>query len=200
MTPSVETRNLARRLLDYETAAVPTSLPAESAALRVYEKLRRSLSALVGVAGCRSLFSRALTLARAEAPALNSVQLAADGTLQGFVESYPQDAHKVGEGEVLLVAQLLGLLLTFMGEAITMRLITPDILPRPSFVYKGTLPIDYEAILNEVDQLQGVSMRLEELAEQNPPVTEALVTIASGVRNTATVLSVLVTIKSSKPN
>lgn len=55
-----------------------------------------------------------------------------------------------------------------------------------------------EAILNEVEQLHGVSDRLEGLAEQHPPVSEALITIAGNVRNTATVLAVLVATKSSK--
>ena len=55
-----------------------------------------------------------------------------------------------------------------------------------------------EAILNEVAQLHGVSDRLEGLAEQHPPVSEALITIAGNVRNTATVLAVLVATKSPK--
>ena len=41
----------------------------------------------------------------------------------------------------------------------------------------------FEAILDEVDQLHNVSTRLEGLAEQHPPVSEALVTIAGNVRN-----------------
>ena len=56
-----------------------------------------------------------------------------------------------------------------------------------------------EAILNEVDQLHGVSERLEGLAEQHPPVSEALITIAGNVRNTATVLAVLVATRNAKP-
>ena len=55
-----------------------------------------------------------------------------------------------------------------------------------------------EAILNEVEQLHGVSDRLEGLAEQHPPVSEALITIAGSVRNTATVLAVLVATKGPK--
>jgi hypothetical protein len=53
----------------------------------------------------------------------------------------------------------------------------------------------FEAILNEVDQLHGVSTRLEGLAEQHPPVSDALMTIAGSVRNTAVVLAVLVATK-----
>jgi hypothetical protein len=55
-----------------------------------------------------------------------------------------------------------------------------------------------EAILHEVEQLHGVSDRLEGLAETHPPVSEALITIAGNVRNTATVLAVLVATKNSK--
>jgi hypothetical protein len=57
----------------------------------------------------------------------------------------------------------------------------------------------FEAILDEVDQLHNVSTRLEGLAEQYPPVSDALVTIAGSVRSTATVLAVLVATKSPKP-
>jgi hypothetical protein len=56
----------------------------------------------------------------------------------------------------------------------------------------------FEAILEEVDQLQSVSTRLEGLAEQHPPVSEALVTIAGNVRSTATILAVLVATKRPK--
>lgn len=42
----------------------------------------------------------------------------------------------------------------------------------------------FEAILNEVDQLHSVSQRLEELAEQHPTVSKALMTIAGSIRNT----------------
>ena len=57
----------------------------------------------------------------------------------------------------------------------------------------------FEAILHEVDQLHNVSTRLEGLAEQHTPITEALMTIAGSVRNTATLLAVLVATKSPKP-
>jgi hypothetical protein len=57
----------------------------------------------------------------------------------------------------------------------------------------------FEAILNEVDQLHNVSTRLEDLAEQHPPVSESLIKIAGSVRNTATLLAVLVATRSPKP-
>ena len=47
-------------------------------------------------------------------------------------------------------------------------------------------------ILHEVQQLYNVSDRLDTLAEQHPLVSEALTTISGSVRNTATLLEVLV--------
>jgi hypothetical protein len=51
------------------------------------------------------------------------------------------------------------------------------------------------AILREVQQLCKVSDRLDSLAEQHPLVSEALIAIAGNVRNTATLLEVLVATK-----
>jgi hypothetical protein len=51
------------------------------------------------------------------------------------------------------------------------------------------------AILREVMQLYNVSDRLDSLAEQHPVVSAALLTISGSVRNTATLLEVLVATK-----
>jgi hypothetical protein len=51
------------------------------------------------------------------------------------------------------------------------------------------------AILHEVQQLYNVSDRLDWLAEQHPLVSGALLTISGSVRNTATLLEVLVATK-----
>jgi hypothetical protein len=51
------------------------------------------------------------------------------------------------------------------------------------------------AILHEVQQLYNVSERLDSLAEQHPLVSQALITISGSVRNTATLLEVLVAMK-----
>ena len=61
------------------------------------------------------------------------------------------------------------------------------------------MPMPFQAILREVDQLQNVSTRLEALADQHPLVSEPLTTIALSVRNTATLLEVLVATKGPKP-
>jgi len=128
-----EMRDLAQRLLHYEANAGDTSEPAESTTLRVYEKLRGNLCVLVGVAGFQALASRALTLARAEVPGLDSVRVAADGRLQGIngVE-HPMKADEnwIDEEGGILISSLLGLLLMFLGEGLTMNLVLnvwPDV-------------------------------------------------------------------------
>ena len=196
-----QTRDLALQLLAYEGVAGSASEPTEFAAFRVCERLRQPLITLAGVAGFRSLLSRALTLARAEAPSLSAVQLTADGSLKGLDELRPQiDADQAGEAGVILITQLLGLLVRVVGEAMTLQMVTSEILPDFRFLPKSGLPIGFEAIVNEVDDLQGVSARLEGLAEQYPPLTETLMTISGNVLNTATVLAVVAAIKSPKPN
>jgi hypothetical protein len=56
-------------------------------------------------------------------------------------------------------------------------------------------PMPSTAILREVQQLYNVSDRLDSLAEQHSLVSEALVSISGSVRNTATLLEVLVATK-----
>jgi len=51
------------------------------------------------------------------------------------------------------------------------------------------------AILQQAQQLHLVGARLDSLAEQHPVVSEALLIISGSVRNTATLLEVLVATK-----
>jgi hypothetical protein len=126
MTAAPKMRDLARRLLTYEAGAAKTSEPIESPTLRVYEKLRQSLGEFVGVAGFQSLASRALTLARPEAPSLSVARVTPDGYLQGLGEIETQidnDNNQDGDGRIILIARLLGLLRIFLGEALTLSLL-----------------------------------------------------------------------------
>ena len=126
MTTPPEMRDLAHRLLTYEAVAGKASEPMESATLRVYEKLRQGLGEFAGVAGFQSLASRALALAKPEAPSLNTAQVSGDGALQGLSEIEAQiDLNKdpIGEEGIILIARLLGLLRIFLGEALTLSLL-----------------------------------------------------------------------------
>ena len=128
-----QTRDLVQRLIAYEAVASKNSEPTEFAAFRVCETLRQPLITLAGVASFRSLLSRALTLARAQAPSLSAVQVAADGSLQGLDELEPQiDKERARNEGAILIAQLLGLLLTFIGKGLTLRLVQ-EVWPEAAF-------------------------------------------------------------------
>jgi hypothetical protein len=116
-------RQVARRLLALEAAA-GTTADAQAPAVRVCDTLRRSLSRLMGVAGFRALLVRALTLAAEEARWLHAVRVTADGSLEGWGDVAGQGARdERAHAGVLLIAQLLGLLVTFIGAALTARLV-----------------------------------------------------------------------------
>jgi hypothetical protein len=128
-------RDLAHCLLAYEAVGAKASEPMESATLRVYEKLRQGLGEFAGVAGFQSLASRSLALARAEAPSLSTVRVSEDGGLQGVGQGLGGIEHQIdldkdrvgespaSEGEIILIACLLGLLCLFLGEALTLSLL-----------------------------------------------------------------------------
>jgi hypothetical protein len=123
-------KGFARRLLAYEAASGEPADAKDSAAFRVCEQLRGPLGKLMGVGGFRALLSRALALAGAEVPWLRALHIKADGSLDGLEELEAKlDSRAVAEGEVVLAAQLLGLLLTFIGPALTLRMLH-DIWPK----------------------------------------------------------------------
>lgn len=114
-------RQLARRLLGLE-ASRRNGDTRTSAAFSVSEKLREPLSTLAGVAGFRSLLSRALALANNEVRWLKAVHVNADGSLAGPDDAQLSDAE-IAEGEAVLIAELIGLLVIFIGEALTLHLL-----------------------------------------------------------------------------
>lgn len=56
------------------------------------------------------------------------------------------------------------------------------------------------AILREAQTLHKISARLDELSEEHPVVSDALITIAGNVRHIATLLEVLVVTKMGPPS
>ena len=116
-------RDLARQLLAVEAAGPSANGMHAHEAVRVCEKLQLSLTRFAGADGFTSLLRRALALARAEVPAVNTVKLKADGSMEGC-EELAVDATTGGpEAVVAIIAHLLGLLVTFVGEPITLRLV-----------------------------------------------------------------------------
>lgn len=125
-------RKFATLLLAQEKAAKKANGP--FAVLPAAEKLRPHLATLTGDVGFRTLLSRALALAKAEVSWLEKVQVRADGTLERLGET-PLKPSDFDEGQIALLAQLLGLMVAFIGEGLTVRLmceIWPK-LPRNGF-------------------------------------------------------------------
>jgi len=126
MTATREMRNLAHRLLIYEAGAGKTSESMGSPIMRVYQKLHQCLSEFVGTPGFQSLAYRALTLAREDAPFLRKARITADGSLQGMDDieaQFDMDKDPEGDGGIIFIARLLGLLRLFLGEALTQSLL-----------------------------------------------------------------------------
>lgn len=123
-------RNFAKRLIAYEAGGNKSSGIKTPAAFLVCEKLRPQLAMLAGNGGFHALLSRAFALANPEVPWLRTVHINADGSLEGLEELHTRlDRDELFDGGVVLVAQLLGLLLAFIGENLTLRLLR-EVWPR----------------------------------------------------------------------
>ena len=191
-------RDWASRVIASETAVDPFCTESGGATLRVYEKLRRQLCTTVGIGSFQALASRALSLSQSQSPKLRTLYVTADGGLHGFGSDEVQlDIDKDVDAGVLFIAQLLGLFLTLLGEATTMRLIADT-----GLQFKAALDLDttqavgpghfgpFEDILLEAEHLRGMSARLEILADRHVGIDEVL-SLAGNIRSIATVLDVL---------
>jgi hypothetical protein len=204
-------RDLARSLVAQETDPNTSSLHTEPATVRVYERLRRQLGEPVGVDGFQALASRALALAKAESPRLIGVQVTASGGLHGLDEMESQtDADENGEAGLLLIAQLLGMFLTFLGEATTLRLIEDlrlqvDVRTEPATIPQSEnssatdetfMAETFEDLLLEINRLRSVSEHIEAMAATHPGMEDGLLSVAGNIRSIATVLDVFTLIRS----
>jgi hypothetical protein len=211
MLPPKKTHDLARSLIASEADANKTSLQTELATVRVYERLRRQLGAPVGVDGFHALASRALALAKSQSPRLGAVQVTANGGLRGLGEvEFQTEADEDGEAGIILISQLLGLFLMFLGEATTLRLIEDLHLQVDAKTESATTATDmtvsaadgpamtaaFEDLLLEIDRLRKVSERIEVLADKHPGMEDGLVSVAGNIRSIATVLDVFTLIRS----
>jgi hypothetical protein len=80
------------------------------------------LAALMGKGGFHAVLSRALAVAGPQARWLRVVKVNADGVLEGWDQGR-EDAEEPTEAGAPLVAQLLGLLVAFIGDNLTLRLV-----------------------------------------------------------------------------
>lgn len=117
-TPFSSMRNLAGRWL---AASRSVADPDVHEAGLVDDRLRAALIRFAGEEGFASLQRRALILAKSELPPLQVVQVGENGRLTGF-EQLAEDTG--AEAAVAITTHLLDLLVNFIGERLTLRLLS----------------------------------------------------------------------------
>ena len=119
-----EMRDFARRLMALEASETKTPRTRFPADFSFADKLRPPLASLMGHAGYRALVSRSLVLAHTEVPWLREARVKTDGSLEltGDIGARV-DPEEILQGRVVLIAQLLGLLVAFIGQNLTLRLV-----------------------------------------------------------------------------
>jgi hypothetical protein len=124
----------AYRILAFEGDGDRTAL------VTVCNKLRSHLGTLVGTIGFRTLLHRSLVIGRREFGNLQKLSIAEDGTLSGVDKFAGQStAAQVKEASAALVGQLLVLLETFIGGALTGQLLA-EIWPIPKEITERPEP------------------------------------------------------------
>lgn len=116
-------RNFAGRLVACEAGKGDASEATPPAVIRIGEKLRSHLAVIIGRAGFGAIMARAVALAVPEVPWLRGLQVKADGFLEGADELKAVSPEEMAQGSLVLVAQLLGLLVAFIGEDLTLRIV-----------------------------------------------------------------------------
>jgi hypothetical protein len=104
-------------------------LKTRGASFATVDKLRQRLEIFLGKAGFRAILTRALVLASTEANWLRAVHIRGDGSLEGLEDLATEVApDEFLTGRVLVLAHLLGMLVSFIGEELT-RQTLQDIWP-----------------------------------------------------------------------
>jgi hypothetical protein len=117
-------RVLAKRLLATETGRNKSSETRTAARLDVFEKLGPPLATLMGQGGFRAVLARSLALGSEEVPWLRAVHVKADGSFEKWEELQEQlNPNEFAEGKVVLLAQLIALLVAFIGVNLTLHLL-----------------------------------------------------------------------------
>jgi len=125
MANSSETLDtILQRLLQNEKRSAKNP---EEVILRSFEKMRTHISKIMGTAGYKALLGRSLQISQNKDPALAKLNMAEDGRLEGVDRNEALSQVDLESAEILLSA-FFHLLATFIGEDLTLNLLS-DILP-----------------------------------------------------------------------
>ncbi len=129
-TVSPSMRDLARRLL---AAGQEALHPDAHGVSLVNDNLRQCITRFAGADGFTSLLRRAVTLTSTQIPPLRDARIDVNGHLEGLDQTFVQDDTMLQQASLAVTAQLLELLVTFIGEPLTRRLVRealPEISPK----------------------------------------------------------------------
>jgi hypothetical protein len=124
--PDRSLQELARRAIKTRLAGPATSAAAAQAMQGSCGELYRVLETVMGPAGLQALIGRAIQLTARDHPWLTRVTpgTAVDCALSGLTEAAgPLEAGDATEGCAALLASILWLLITFIGEDLTLRFV-----------------------------------------------------------------------------
>jgi hypothetical protein len=119
-------RQLALTVLAQRSESEGTAEGIAAAARRAYDELAHAATPLIGQIGVVALAARALHLAQQEHPWLSQApesDPANEPFAQVVASASRQDPAMATEGTATVFATLAGLLVTFIGEALTMSLL-----------------------------------------------------------------------------
>ena len=117
-------RDLAQRLVAVEAASqAATGTHVHKAAVRVCDKLGISLTRITGLDGFTALLGRALAMAREDIPSLQSVKLKPTCSAEELGLLAVDVTNAEPEAALAIITHLLVLLETFIGKALTLRLV-----------------------------------------------------------------------------
>lgn len=122
--PTKNSRDFANAIIGYETIDSKASDSKVPVGCLAIEKLRPRLSTLMGIAGFNALLDRAQALGRTDFTWLDAVP----NQMESFCEELYKNGAEVEieefrEGCAVLLSHLLGLLVTFIGQDLTLRLV-----------------------------------------------------------------------------
>lgn len=128
--PSPTPKELARRLIERESARVTGSHPASTAVHAACEHLYRGLSLWLGIEGCRALFQRVLGNMKETEPVLAGIEIR--GVENGWgLEGVAKAADAFGDATAAaaleaLLTELIDVLGRFIGIDLVVTLAEPS--------------------------------------------------------------------------
>lgn len=122
--PSPAFQSTAQRLIE-EAAKGEEESALVGAVEQVFQRLHEHLRKLVGAVGFRTLLTRALQIARADAPALTAIEVTKEGWIAGLSEALVgRSRAEALAAPVLLLAHFLALLAAFLGEDLALHVVS----------------------------------------------------------------------------